>query len=160
MFRQDSGNVTRHRIRAPGAHFPVDSRELVLGQADSDFRPGHTIIIPLVSRRHNLVPLQPRAAMPPRQGVAPVEAEAAGINPRNADYIAMWLINATPFAGSVLRRCGPGCLGMVQIRGARSFVTSNRLAGASRETLRDHCVFRGPGDRNCLATVFYILAGC
>src|SRR5271156_3377626 len=69
----------------------------------------------------------------------------------------MWLINATPFAGSVLRRCGSGCLGMLQIRGARSFVTSNRLAGGSCETSRDHCVFRGPGDRNCLATTFYIL---
>src|SRR5579862_2120630 len=54
-----------------GSHFPVDSRELLLRQADSDFRPGHTIIIPLVSRRHNLVPSQPRAPCRPRQCVAP-----------------------------------------------------------------------------------------
>jgi hypothetical protein len=31
LFRQDSGNVTRHRISSAGTDFPVDSGELILG---------------------------------------------------------------------------------------------------------------------------------
>lgn len=54
VFRQDPGNVTRNRIGSSGPDFPVDSRQLILGQADSDLRPGHTRIIPLVNGRYKL----------------------------------------------------------------------------------------------------------
>jgi hypothetical protein len=36
------------------------------------------------------VPSQPRAPCRPRRCVAPVEVEAAGVNPRDADYTAGW----------------------------------------------------------------------
>jgi hypothetical protein len=52
VFREDPGNVTRNRLGSPGSDFPVDSRQLILGQADSDLRPGHTSIIPLVNGRY------------------------------------------------------------------------------------------------------------
>ena len=52
MFRQDLRNVTRNRVGSSGSNFPVDSRQLILGQADCDLRPGHTSIIPLVNGRY------------------------------------------------------------------------------------------------------------
>jgi hypothetical protein len=48
MFRQDPGNVIRHRIGSSGTDFPLDSGELFLGQTDGDLRLGHTSIIPFV----------------------------------------------------------------------------------------------------------------
>ena len=49
LFRQDASNIARNRICSSGADFPVDSRELMLRQANGDLRPGHTNIIPLVA---------------------------------------------------------------------------------------------------------------
>jgi len=50
LFRQGAGNIARNRICSSGADFPVDSRKLLLRQANGDLRPGHTNIIPLVAR--------------------------------------------------------------------------------------------------------------
>jgi hypothetical protein len=47
MFRQDFGNVPRHRIRSSRPDFPVDSGKLIPGQCDGDLRSCHTRIIPL-----------------------------------------------------------------------------------------------------------------
>jgi hypothetical protein len=54
MFRKDSGNVTRHRIRSSGSNFPADSGDLIFRQTDGDLQSGHTMIIPLASRRPEL----------------------------------------------------------------------------------------------------------
>lgn len=50
VFRQDPSDVARDRIGSSGSHLPVHSCELIFGQTDCDFRPGHTIIIPLLKR--------------------------------------------------------------------------------------------------------------
>jgi hypothetical protein len=47
LFRQHTGNIARNRIGSSGTNLAVDSGELMLRQADGDFRPGHTTIIPL-----------------------------------------------------------------------------------------------------------------
>ena len=49
LFLQDPGNVTRNRIGSSGFDFPVDSRQLILGQTDGDLRSGDTSIIPFLS---------------------------------------------------------------------------------------------------------------
>jgi len=59
LFREDLSNIARNRIRPPGEDFPVNPVELMLGQADRDLRPGHTIIIPLVGRRNKTSSRQP-----------------------------------------------------------------------------------------------------
>ena len=46
VFRKDAGNVTGNRIGSPGSDFPVDSRQLILGQTDRDLGSGHTSITP------------------------------------------------------------------------------------------------------------------
>ena len=48
LFRQGAGDIARNRIRSSGADLPVDSRKLMLRQADGDLRLGHTSIIPLL----------------------------------------------------------------------------------------------------------------
>lgn len=42
MFRQDLRNITGNRIRVTSSNFPVDPRQLILGQANSDLGLGHT----------------------------------------------------------------------------------------------------------------------
>jgi hypothetical protein len=54
LFRQGAGNISRDRVCSSGADFPVDSRKLMLRQANGDLRPGrtspgHTNIIPLLA---------------------------------------------------------------------------------------------------------------
>ena len=46
LLRQYPGNVTGNRTCSPGTDFPVDPRDLILGQTDRDLRLGHTNIIP------------------------------------------------------------------------------------------------------------------
>jgi len=62
VFRQHPGNVTRNRIGSSGPDLPVDTRQLILGQTDSDLRPGsHTSIIPLVNGSNKLSACDSRA---------------------------------------------------------------------------------------------------
>jgi len=49
LFRQGTGNIARNRICSSGADFLVNPRKLMLRQADGDFRPGHTAIIPTMA---------------------------------------------------------------------------------------------------------------
>ena len=80
MFRQDLGNVTRHGIRSSGTDFPVDSSELLLRQTDGDLRPGHTRIIPLVSKYHKLAPPQPQRSFRPDEPPRPRRHSETDVN--------------------------------------------------------------------------------